>query len=328
MSEIAGAFPSRRLRRLRRSEALRQLVQEHSIRVEHLVMPVFVEEGISESVAVESMPGISRIPEALLADDVAALYDLGLRHVMPFGISRRKDEDGSDTWSDEGLLARMIRTIKQRCPDMTVIPDICFCEYTTHGHCGVVVGDQVDNDQTIVNLVKSSLVAARAGADMLAPSSMMDGQVRAIRTALDEAGFTQIGIMAHAVKFASAFYGPFRNAVDCLLKGDRNSYQADPANGRQAMVEARLDEDEGADILMVKPGGPYLDVLHDLRQRTLLPLAAYQVGGEYAAIKFAALAGALDERRAVMETLLGFRRAGADIIVSYYARQVAEWLSE
>jgi len=303
------------------------MVSEHAIRVEDLIQPIFVEEGITEPQRIDTLPGIFRIPESQLQDAVEKLQDLGLRYVMPFGISRHKDDQGSDTWNSDGLLARMIRGIKQRCPNMIVIPDICFCEYTTHGHCGVVVQGEVDNDQTIANLVKQSLVAAHAGADMLAPSSMMDGQVGAIRTALDEAGFTHVAILAHAIKFASAFYGPFRVAVDCQFAGDRYGYQADPANDRQAMIEVQLDENQSADILMIKPGTPYLDVASNLRQRTQLPIAIYQVGGEYAAIKFAAIAGALDERRTVLETLLGFKRAGADIIVSYYASQVVQWLS-
>ena len=247
---------------------------------------------------------------------------------MPFGISHTKDAQGSDTWDDNGLLARMIRTIKTAAPEMMVIPDICFCEYTDHGHCGVLHHDEVCNDQTVANLVKQSITAAKAGADMLAPSAMMDGQIKAIRQGLDEAGFEHIAILAHAAKFASSFYGPFRAAVDCELSGNRKGYQLDYANGRQALLEALLDEEEGADILMVKPGTPYLDVLSRLRQETHLPLAAYQVGGEYAGIKFAALAGALDERAVVTETFIGLKRAGADLIVSYYAKQYAEWLAQ
>jgi len=243
---------------------------------------------------------------------------------MPFGISHTKDDKGSDTWDDNGLLARMVRTIKAAVPEMMVIPDICFCEYTDHGHCGVVHNNEVCNDLTVENLVKQSVTAAKAGADMLAPSAMMDGQVKAIRTGLDAAGFEHVAILA----LASSFYGPFRAAVDCELSGNRKGYQLDYANGRQALLEASLDEAEGADILMVKPGTPYLDVLSRLRQETHLPLAAYQVGGEYAGIKFAALAGALDERAVVTETFIGLKRAGADLIVSYYTKQYAQWLAE
>lgn len=317
-----------RPRRLRQNNEFRQLVKENVLTLSDLVQPIFIEEGIIERAPIKELPGIYRIPEALLCEEVESLYGLGIRCVMPFGISHNKDSLGSDTLSDNGLLARMIRIIKECRSDMLVIPDICFCEYTTHGHCGVVVEGKVDNDKTVENLVKQSLVAAQAGADMLAPSSMMDGQVGAIRHALDKSGYSEVAILSHAVKFSSAFYGPFRSAVDCKLGGDRLGYQADNANGRQAMIEARLDEEQGADILMVKPGMPYLDVVSQLRNRTDLPLAIYQVAGEYAAIKFGSLAGALDEKETVMEVMTGFKRAGADIIVSYYAHQIAQWLSE
>ncbi|WP_088211306.1 porphobilinogen synthase [Shewanella sp. Shew256] len=320
--------PLRRLRRLRRTEAMRDLVRETQISLSDLVHPLFIEEHISQAVPISTLPGISRLPESALADEIQMLYALGIRYVMPFGISHTKDAQGSDTWDDNGLLARMIRTIKTAAPEMMVIPDICFCEYTDHGHCGVLHHDEVCNDQTVANLVKQSITAAKAGADMLAPSAMMDGQIKAIRQGLDEAGFEHIAILAHAAKFASSFYGPFRAAVDCELSGNRKGYQLDYANGRQALLEALLDEEEGADILMVKPGTPYLDVLSRLRQETHLPLAAYQVGGEYAGIKFAALAGALDERAVVTETFIGLKRAGADLIVSYYAKQYAEWLAQ
>ncbi|WP_375056095.1 porphobilinogen synthase [Zobellella sp. DQSA1] len=315
----------RRPRRLRRNKEMRHLVRESRFSLDDLIQPIFVEEGITEPEPIDKLPGIFRVPESRLGDEVESLYQLGIRYVMPFGISHNKDEQGSDTWSDNGLLTRMIRIIKQQRYDMVVIPDICFCEYTTHGHCGVVSCGHVDNDKTLENLVKQSVIAARAGADMLAPSSMMDGQVGAIRSALDEAGFSHVAILAHAIKFSSAFYGPFRSAVGCELVGDRYGYQADYANGRQAMIEARLDEDQGADILMVKPGTPYLDVVSRLRGRTDLPIAVYQVAGEYAAIKFGSLAGAFDEKNMVLEVITGFKRAGADMIVSYFSRQVAEW---
>ena len=272
------------------------------------------------------MPGVFRYPESQLAQKARDLYDLGIRYLMPFGVSKKKDAQGSDTWSEEGLLTRMIRTIKRAVPEMIVVPDICFCEYTDHGHCGIVKNGSVDNDATLVNLAKQSVQAAAAGADFLAPSAMMDGQVTTIRKALDAAGYTQVGILAHAIKFASSLYGPFREAVDSSFKGDRMTYQADYHNGRQGVWDALLDEKEGADILMVKPGSLYLDVLAHLRQQTLLPLAAYQVGGEYAMIKFAALAGALDEQKIVLESLIAFKRAGASMIVSYFAPQVAQWL--
>ncbi|MCU7962296.1 porphobilinogen synthase [Shewanella oncorhynchi] len=320
--------PLRRLRRLRNSEAMRDLLRETHISLSDLIHPLFIEEHITHAVPISTLPGISRLPESALADEVRELYTLGIRYVMPFGISHTKDDKGSDTWDDNGLLARMVRTIKATVPEMMVIPDICFCEYTDHGHCGVVHNNEVCNDLTVENLVKQSITAAKAGADMLAPSAMMDGQVKAIRQGLDAAGFEHVAILAHSAKFASSFYGPFRAAVDCELSGNRKGYQLDYANGRQALLEASLDEAEGADILMVKPGTPYLDVLSRLRQETHLPLAAYQVGGEYAGIKFAALAGALDERAVVTETFIGLKRAGADLIVSYYTKQYAQWLTE
>ncbi|MDM1545317.1 porphobilinogen synthase [Ignatzschineria indica] len=318
--------PLYRPRRMRRNPAIRQLVQESFFDLNDLICPIFVEENIEEKVEIKTLPGVYRYPEKDLAKEVAELQALGIRYIMPFGISHHKDESGSDTWEENGFLARMIRTIRQTAPEMIIIPDICFCEYTSHGHCGVICDGEVDNDATIENLAKQAVTAARAGADILAPSAMMDGQIRAIREALDAAGFEHVGILAHAIKFSSAFYGPFREAVNSELSGNRNGYQADFANGRQAMIEAALDEEEGADILMVKPGTPYLDLLARLRERTDLPLASYQVGGEYAAIKFAALAGALDEKAVVAETLIGFKRAGADMIVSYYTKEVATWL--
>lgn len=320
--------PLRRLRRLRSSETMRDLLRETHVSLSDLIHPLFIEEHITHAVPISTLPGISRLPETALADEVRELYALGIRYVMPFGISHTKDDKGSDTWDDNGLLARMVRIIKAAVPEMMVIPDICFCEYTDHGHCGVVHNNEVCNDLTVENLVKQSVTAAKAGADMLAPSAMMDGQVKAIRQGLDAAGFEHVAILAHSAKFASSFYGPFRAAVDCELSGNRKGYQLDYANGRQALLEASLDEAEGADILMVKPGTPYLDVLSRLRQETHLPLAAYQVGGEYAGIKFAALAGALDERAVVTETFVGLKRAGADLIVSYYTKQYAQWLAE
>ncbi|WP_456295861.1 porphobilinogen synthase [Vibrio sp. AK197] len=320
--------PLKRLRRLRRSETMRDMLRENDFKLADLIHPIFIEEGISQQQPISTLPGICRYPEQELAEEIQALYNLGIRAVMPFGISHHKDETGSDTWQENGLLARMTRTIKQACPEMMVVPDICFCEYTTHGHCGIYDGEHVHNDQTLEGLVKQSVTAAKAGADMLAPSAMMDGQVRAIREGLDAAGYEHVAILAHSVKYASSFYGPFRVAVDSELSGDRKAYQMDYANGRQAMQEALLDEQEGADILMVKPGTPYLDVLANLRRETHLPLAAYQVGGEYAGIKFAALAGALDEQKVVFETMTGFKRAGAEVIVTYYAKQVAQWLAD
>ncbi len=320
--------PLYRPRRMRRNEAIRRLVQENTFSLNDLIYPIFIEENIDSAVPLKMLPGIFRYPEHSLKDEVQKVWELGIRYIMPFGISHKKDSIGSDTWDDNGLLTRMIRAIREAAPEMVIIPDICFCEYTDHGHCGVICDHNVDNDATIDNLGKQAVAAARAGADILAPSAMMDGQVAAIRDALDDAGYTHVGILAHAIKFSSSFYGPFREAVSSELKGNRNAYQADYANGRQSMIEAELDEVEGADILMVKPGTPYLDLLTKLRMQTNLPLASYQVGGEYAAIKFASQAGALNEIAVVKETLIGFKRAGADMIVTYYAKEVAEWLRD
>lgn len=321
-------YLKKRLRRLRTSPHMRALVREHDVKLSDLIYPIFIEENITDEVPINSLPGLTRLPEAQLSAEIESLYELGIRYVMPFGISHHKDNCGSDTWNSEGLLFRMISTIKAVNPEMMVIPDICFCEYTTHGHCGVLKNQIIDNDETVQNLVKQCINAARAGADMLAPSAMMDGQVMAIRQGLDQAGFNHVAILAHAAKFASSFYGPFRDAVECELKGDRHTYQLDYANARQALHEAILDEQEGADILMIKPGTPYLDILAKLRSETLLPLAVYQVSGEYAIIKCAAQSGLLNERETVLETLTGCKRAGADLIVTYYAKQFAQWLRE
>jgi len=317
------SFPNVRLRRLRKTETLRQLMRETTVTVNDLIYPLFVEEGIDAPQPIASMPGIARIPEKKLAAEIRAIHSEGIRAIMLFGVSHKKDAIGSDSMNGNGLLARMIKQAKDAAPEMVVISDTCFCEYTDHGHCGVVDGAHVHNDMTITNLAKQAVVAAEAGADMIAPSAMMDGQVTAIRQGLDDAGFIDTPIMAYSSKFASCFYGPFRIAAGCDLKGDRKAYQLDPMNGREALRESALDEAEGADILMVKPGLAYLDILARLRERTSLPLAMYQVSGEYAMIKFAAAAGALDEKRAVRETLGAMKRAGADLIVSYFARDIA-----
>jgi porphobilinogen synthase len=318
-----AAFPTTRLRRLRASPAMRALVQETTVTLNDLIYPIFVEEELEDFAPVPSMPGVARIPEKRLARAVKEFAAAGIQALMLFGVSRNKDETGSDSWKADGLLARMIRTAKDAAPEMLVIADTCFCEYTTHGHCGVIVEGAVHNDHTIENLGRQAVTAARAGADMIAPSGMMDGQVAAIRRALDLAGFDGVPIMAYSSKFASSFYGPFRAAAGCDLKGDRKTYQLDPLNAREALRESLADEAEGADILMVKPALPYLDVLQRVRERSLLPLAAYQVSGEYAMIKFAAQAGAIDEHRVVRETLGAIKRAGADMILTYFALDIA-----
>ena len=314
--------PTIRHRRLRRTPALRALIRETRLHAEDLILPLFIEEGIDEPVPIHEMPGVSRIPERHLAREIEAIARDGVRSVILFGISHHKDATGSDTLAAEGLMARMTRIAKDAAPGLVVITDNCFCEYTDHGHCGVIEQGHVDNDRTLENLARQCVVAADAGADIIAPSAMMDGQIAAIREALDTAGHTQMPIMSYSSKFASAFYGPFRAASGCDLQGDRNTYQMDPMNGREALRESDTDEAEGADILMVKPGMPYLDVLARIRDRTDLPLAVYQVSGEYAMIKFAAQAGALDEDRVVMESLGAFKRAGADLILTYFARDV------
>ncbi len=323
-------FPTTRHRRLRRTPALRALVRETRLHADDLVLPIFVEEEIDEPLPITSMPGVSRIPERHLAREIEAIAQDGVRSVLLFGISHKKDGTGSDTLAADGLMARMTRIAKQAAPELVVITDNCFCEYTDHGHCGVVEAPKVgapgalhvDNDHTLANLARQCVVAADSGADMVAPSAMMDGQISAIREALDDAGHGMTPIMSYSSKFASSFYGPFRAASGCDLDGDRKEYQMDPMNAREALRESETDELEGADLLMVKPGLPYLDILAKIRERTELPLAVYQVSGEYAMIKFAAQAGALDEENVVMEALGAFKRAGADLILSYFARDV------
>jgi porphobilinogen synthase len=318
--------PEFRFRRLRRTPVLRDLVRENRLSVDDFILPIFVEEEITEPVAIDSMPGVVRYPESQLAAVVQRAWSKGIKAVLLFGVSTHKDDCGSDTWSDDGLMARMIRTAKQAQPEMLVISDNCFCEYTDHGHCGVVSDNDVVNDITLENLQKQVLAAARAGVDMIAPSGMMDGMIAAIREGLDSEGYTHIPVMSYSTKFASAFYGPFRDAVDSTFKGTRDSYQMDPANGREALAESLQDELEGADILMVKPGLAYLDVIADIRKHSDRPLAVYHVSGEYAMIKAGAAAGVVDEKAIVMETMMAFKRAGCDLIITYYAEQLADWL--
>lgn len=319
--------PDFRFRRLRRTSALRELVRETRVTMADFILPLFVEEGISEPVAIKSMPGVFRYPEAQLAERVKSAWAKGIKAVILFGVSSHKDEVGSDTWNEQGLMARMIRIARAAEPEMLIISDNCFCEYTSHGHCGVVCDNDVDNDLTLVNLQQQAVVAARAGADMIAPSGMMDGMISAIRQGLDEAGFKHIPIMSYSTKFASAFYGPFRDAVDSSFKGTRNTYQMDPANGREALAESLQDEAEGADILMVKPGIAYLDVIAHIRANSARPLAVYHVSGEYAMIKAGAAAGVIDEKAIVLETMTAFKRAGVDLIITYYAEAMADWLA-
>lgn len=328
VDHLVTPTPEFRFRRLRRTSALRAMMRQTHLRVEDLILPLFIEENISEPVEIASMPGVCRYPEHQLADRVRRAADLGIRAVILFGVSHHKDDCGSDSWNEEGLMARMIRTAKAAAPELVVISDNCFCEYTDHGHCGVIHGDDVDNDVTLANLARQSVVAARAGADMIAPSGMMDGMISAIRAGLDESGFSHIPIMSYSTKFASAFYGPFRDAVDSTFKGTRESYQMDPGNAREALAESLQDEVEGADLLMVKPGTAYLDVIADIRAHSERPLAVYHVSGEYAMIKAGAAAGVIDEKAIVLETMTAFKRAGCDLIITYYAEDLAIWLAQ
>ncbi|MBA6116376.1 porphobilinogen synthase [Pseudomonas putida] len=320
---MSNRFPSVRPRRLRQNESLRTIFQETEFRLEDLILPIFVEEGIDDFVPITSMPGVNRIPEKLLAQEIERYARAGIKSVMTFGVSHNLDATGSDTWNENGLVARMARICKDSVPEMVVMSDTCFCEYTSHGHCGVLHDHGVDNDATLANLGRQAVVAAAAGADFIAPSAAMDGQVQAIRGALDAAGFHDTAIMAYSTKFASSLYGPFREAGGTALKGDRKSYQMNPMNRREAVRESLLDEQEGADVLMVKPAGAYLDVIADIRAASRLPLAAYQVSGEYAMIKFGGLAGAIDEGRVVRESIGAIKRAGADLILTYFAMDLA-----
>ncbi|WP_338502462.1 porphobilinogen synthase [Erwinia aphidicola] len=316
--------PAQRPRRLRQTASLRSLFQENTLSLNDLALPIFVEEEIDDYKPIMAMPGVMRIPEKRLAYEIERIAKAGVRSIMTFGISHHTDADGSDAWNENGLVARMSRICKETVPEMIVMSDNCFCEYTSHGHCGVLHDHGVDNDATLINLGKQAVVAAAAGADFIAPSAAMDGQVGAIRQALDAAGFTDTAIMSYSTKFASSFYGPFREAAGTSLKGDRKTYQMNPMNRREAIRESLIDEAEGADALMVKPAGAYLDILRDVREHTRLPLAAYQVSGEYAMIKFGAQAGAISEIDVTLESLGAIKRAGADIIFSYFALDLAE----
>ena len=322
--------PRARPRRLRRTAALRDALGETTLRAAQLVHPLFVRDGFAAERPIASMPGHAQRTVDRLDSEVAGLAELGVRSVLLFGIPDEKDEHGSGAWDPAGPVPRAITEIKRRDSTVTVIADVCLCEYTSHGHCGVLdERHAVVNDATLALLARAAVTYADAGADIVAPSAMMDGQVAAIRSALDDAGHTDVAILAYAVKYASAFYGPFRDAAQSTPAfGDRRAYQMAPPNAREALREAKLDEDEGADMLMVKPAGPYLDIIHRVRESTDLPLAAYQVSGEYAMLKAAAERGWIDEPRAAMESLLGIRRAGADLVITYYAKAAARWLKD
>jgi porphobilinogen synthase len=326
---VPGGFPAVRLRRLRASEPLRRMVRETTLAPGDFIYPLFVSETISAPTPISSMPGQSQWPLGALAEQAREIASLGIAGVLLFGIPAEKDELGSCAYDANGVVQRAIREIKAAAPDLLVITDVCLCEYTSHGHCGLVRDGAVQNDETLELLAREAVSHAAAGADIVAPSDMMDGHVAALREALDEAGYSNTPILAYAAKFASVFYGPFREAAESAPQfGDRRSYQMDPANGREALREVALDVQEGADLIMVKPALPYLDVLARVRDRWSLPLVAYNVSGEYAMIKAAAANGWLDERRATLETLTAIKRAGADIIITYHAPDAARWLSE
>ena len=322
-----SGFPQLRMRRLRRSETLRALIRETKIDVGDLIYPLFVVEGSKAKQKISSMPGQYRFSSDLLAKEAEEIARSGIPAIILFGIPQKKDEVASQAYHPKGVIQQAIEAIKKATPHLLVVTDVCLCEYTSHGHCGVVVDGDVDNDKTLELLAKTALSHAEAGADIVAPSDMMDGRVKAIRQALDGNGFQNIPVMAYAAKYASAFYGPFREAAESAPQfGDRRSYQMDPPNWREALREVEQDIAEGADIVMVKPGLPYLDVIRKVRDTFNYPVAAYSVSGEYAMVKAAAQQGWLDEKRIVVEMLTAIKRAGADIIITYYAREAAQWL--
>ncbi len=322
------AFPQTRLRRLRANRALRGLARETKLSPTDFVYPLFVAHGIDRREPIAAMPGVDHLSIAHAVQEAGEVAALGIPAVLLFGLPAAKDDEGSGAWDDEGIIQLATHAIKDAHPDLLVITDLCLCEYTSHGHCGVVRPDgYVDNDATLEVLARTAVSQARAGADIIAPSDMMDGRVAAVRSALDDDGLVETPILAYSAKFASAFYGPFREAAESAPAfGDRRAYQMDPANGREAIREARLDIEEGADIVMVKPALPYLDLIRRVKDETGVPLAAYNVSGEYAMVKAGAAAGYLDERATVMEILTGIRRAGADIIITYHAKDAAQWL--
>ena len=316
-----------RTRRIRKSENIRRLVRENKLTIDDLIYPLFIEEGENIETEIVSMPGIKRLSLDRMHTELDEVVALNLPAVLLFGIPTEKDDTGSETWNDNGVIQQAIQLIKKNYPSLYVITDVCFCEYTSHGHCGIIHDNDVDNDATLPNLAKQVISHVKAGADMVAPSCMMDGMIETIREALDSANFQNIPIMSYAVKYASAFYGPFRDAADSAPAfGDRRTYQMDPANRFEGLREATFDDQEGADILMVKPALSYLDIIRDLKNNFDRPIACYNVSGEYAMIKAAAAKGWIDEERVMMESLLSMKRAGADIIITYFAKDVAKYL--
>lgn len=325
---LAG-FPIVRMRRTRQNAALRSLVRETHLQTSQLIYPLFIAEDITEPRAISSMPGIVQWPLEMVGREAERLAKLGIPGVLLFGIPTEKDEVGSQAYAEQGIIQQAIRRIKAEVPELLVITDVCLCEYTSHGHCGVIHNGDVLNDESLELLARMATSHVEAGADIVAPSDMMDGRVGVLRRVLDEQGFKQIPIMAYSAKFASAFYGPFRDAAGSAPQfGDRRSYQMDPANAREALREIDLDISEGADIVMVKPAMAYMDVIHRVREHCALPLAVYNVSGEYSMIKAAAQNGWIDEKRVVMEVLTGLRRAGADMLITYFAPEVSQWLKE
>jgi porphobilinogen synthase len=324
-----ATLPFDRHRRLRQSANLRAMVRETHLHVEDLIYPIFVVEEKGVKREVPSMPGIYQFSLDRLNEEMDEVVQLGIKSVIVFGVPAEKDEVGSQAYCEHGIVQEAIRQIKANYPDIVVIADTCLCEYTSHGHCGVVENEQVLNDSSLELLVKTAVSQAKAGADIIAPSNMMDGFVAAIRQGLDEAGFTNVPIMSYAIKYASAFYGPFRDAADSAPQfGDRKTYQMDPANRLEAFREAESDVREGADFLMVKPALAYLDIIRDIKNHFHLPLVAYNVSGEYSMVKAAAQNGWINEKDIVMEMLIGMKRAGADLIITYFAKDVARWLNE
>jgi porphobilinogen synthase len=322
------SFPATRLRRLRKTGVLRDMVRETELAPSHLVYPMFVQLGRDERTAVDAMPGVERLSISHAVEEAGVVHSLGVPAVLLFGVPVDKDAEGSGAYDDEGVVQLAVRALKEAHPELVVVTDVCLCAYTSHGHCGVVLEDgTVDNDISLELLAKTAISHARAGADAVAPSDMMDGRVGALRAQLDAEAFKDLPIIAYSAKFASAYYGPFREAADSAPAfGDRRSYQMDPANAEEAVREALLDVSEGADVVMVKPALPYLDVVRRVKEATRVPVAAYNVSGEYAMCKAAAAARYIDERAVVLETLTAIRRAGADIVISYHAKDVAKWL--
>jgi porphobilinogen synthase len=319
-----SSFPVTRLRRFRRTASLRGLVRETSLSLDQFVMPLF---AAPEALANEELPGMARFDIEGLLREAEALAAAGVRALLIFGVPAEKDEDATGAWEDDGIVQQALRALRPRFPEVVLLTDVCLCEYTSHGHCGVVVGGEVDNDRSLELLARTAVSHADAGADVVAPSDMMDGRVGAIREALDDHGFETTPILAYSAKYASAFYGPFREAADSTPAfGDRRGYQMDPANVREALRECKIDLAEGADAIMIKPALPYLDVIRAAREAFQVPLAAYNVSGEYAMVRAAARAGWLDERAAAIESLTAIKRAGADVIVSYWTKDLAAWL--